>query len=324
MLHILSYSAKEGLREPSASELPALLADTGRGRVVWVDLENPNASETALLSDVFRFHPLAIEDCLSFVPNPKIDDYNDYLYIVLHGINAEALKKNKLETHDLDIFLGPNYLVTFHKGFFRSVANVMERCRKNPSIMGKDPESLMHKIIDGLVDNYLPIMDELEDKIDVAEKEIFKRPREATPKRLLELKKDVLYLRRVTHPQREVLRQLSNGEYAQICTECRFHFKDVYDHIFMVSELIESYRDAISGAMEVYLSMVSNRLNEVMKVLTVIATIMMPLTVITGVYGMNFQRMPMLDSPYGFSMVIGLMGAVSVGMLFYFRKKGWF
>ncbi|MBI5643265.1 MAG: magnesium/cobalt transporter CorA [Deltaproteobacteria bacterium] len=321
MVRVLTYTQEKGLEEPGIESIPELLKD--EKRLTWVDFDNPGESETELLSSVFKFHPLAIEDCLSFVPNPKIDDYSDYLYIVIHGISSEALKRDELETHDLDIFLGKNYLVTFHKDYSRSVASVMERCRKNTSLMAKESEWLMHKVVDTLVDNYLPIMDELEEKIDATEKESFEKPGKEIPKKILALKKDILYLRRVIHPQREILRQLSSGEYPIICFDCSLHFKDVYDHLFMISELIESYRDSLTTAMDVYLSTVSNRLNEVMKVLTVIATIMMPLTLISGIYGMNFRWMPLLDEPFGFHVMIIIMLFLGGGMLWSFKRRGW-
>ncbi|MBI5286690.1 MAG: magnesium and cobalt transport protein CorA, partial [Deltaproteobacteria bacterium] len=152
---------------------------------------------------------------------------------------------------------------------------------------------------------------------------VFTRPDQRLLGKLLPLKKDILYLRRVSHPQREILRELSNGEYKQICFECSLHFKDVYDHLFMISELLESYRDSVSGAMEAYLSVISNRLNEIMKVLTVIATIMMPLTLITGIYGMNFAYMPFLQSPHGFFVTMGVMGIIAIGMLWFFKRRRW-
>lgn len=316
MINILAYSPEKGFFEPGPESLSALLKDNSI--LKWIDFDNPTNEEVRVLSDVFRFHPLAIEDCLSFVPNPKIDDYVDYLYVVIHGINAEALKRDELETHDLDIFLGKDYLVTFHKGFFRSIALIKERCRKNPSILAGHSEALMHKIIDSVIDNYLPIMDDFGEDIDAIEKEIFAKPTKKTPEKLLALKKDLLYLRRIVHPQREILRQLSGGEYKQICLEDSFHFKDIYDHIFMVSELIETYRDSITSSMDVYLSIVSNRLNQIMKVLTIIATIMLPLTLISGIYGMNFAYMPLKDSPYGFFILMGIMALIGIGMLWFF------
>ena len=321
MVHIISCSRNGEFKEPTVENLTELLSD--KDSITWVDFDNPTEKEVSLLTDVFKFHPLAIEDCLSFVPNPKIDDYGDYLYVVIHGINAEALKRDELETHDLDIFLGKNYLVTFHKGYFRSVDSVRERSKKNCSILQKDPEFLMHKVIDTLVDNYLPLMDDLGDKVDELEKEIFARPDQKTLNKLFALKKDILYLRRIVHPQREILRNLSSGEYKQICFECTMHFKDVYDHLFMISELTESYRDTISGAMEAYLSVVSNRLNEIIKVLTVFATILMPLTLISGIFGMNFDYIPLLKSSYGFFAAMGVMGFIAAGMLLFFKRKGW-
>lgn len=322
MIRIVSCAKKYNkLKEPSALELPELLSD--EENLIWVDLYNPTDKEAGILTDIFTFHPLAVEDCLSTVPNPKIDDYGGYLYVVIHGINADALKRDELETHDLDIFLGKNYLVTFHKGYFRSIESVMERCRKNPALLQGDSESLMHKIIDALVDNYLPIIDELGEKVDELEREIIARASQQVLNKLFALKKDILYLRRIINPQREILRNMAGGEHKQICFECSLHFKDVYDHLFMISELIESYRDTLSGAMEAYLSVVSNRLNEVMKVLTIIATILMPLTLITGIFGMNFDNIPLVKSSYGFSVTMGIMGIVVLAMLWFFKKKGW-
>lgn len=321
MLRIISCTKTGEFKEPAVERLPELLSD--KDSLTWVDLYDPTDNEAKILADVFKFHPLAVEDCLATVPNPKIDDYGEYLYIVIHGINAEALKKDELETHDLDIFLGKNYLVTFHKGHFRSIESVMERCKKNCSLIQTDPEFLMHKIIDTLVDNYLPIIDDIGEKVDELEKEILEKANQKALNKLFTLKKDILYLRRIIHPQREILRNIAGGEHKQICFECSLHFKDVYDHLFMISELIESYRDTMSSAMEAYLSVVSNRLNEVMKVLTIIATILMPLTLITGIFGMNFDNMPLLKSPHGFLTAMGIMGIIAFIMLWFFKRKGW-
>lgn len=321
MLSIISCAKTGEMTEPTAEKLSEILSD--KNSVTWIDFYKPTDKEISFLTDVFKFHPLSIEDCLSTVPNPKIDDYWEYLYLVIHGINAEALKRDELETHDLDIFLGKNYLVTFRKGYFRSVDTVAERCRKNCSIMQKDPEFLMHTIIDALVDNYLPIIDDLGEKVDELEKELFIKADRNVLNKIFALKKDILYLRRIIHPQREILRNISSGEHKQICFECSLHFKDVYDHLFMISELIESYRDTISGAMEAYLSIVSNRLNEIMKVLTIIATIMMPMTLITGIFGMNFSRMPLIQSSHGFAAAMGIMGIVALSMILYFKRKRW-
>jgi magnesium transporter len=167
MLRIITCTKKGELKEPTSETLPELLSD--KDAVTWVDLYDPTDNEARILSDVFKFHPLAVEDCLATVPNPKIDDYGEYLYVVIHGINAEALKRDELETHDLDIFLGKNYLVTFHKGYFRSIDSVMERCIKNCSLLQKDPEFLMHKIRAALVVNYRPNIDALGEKVDLLE-----------------------------------------------------------------------------------------------------------------------------------------------------------
>lgn len=321
MLRILSYSEADGVRRSEAGALAALVRD--QKRFTWVDMSSPTETESHLLTEVFGFHPLAVEDCMTFVHNPKIDDYGSYLYVVVHGIDSEELKKGRLKTHDLDIFLGDNFIVTVHKGHFRSVESVMERCEKNPVFMGTEPDGLMHRLLDAMVDNYLPIMDRFADGMDALEKEVFSKPGKHLPQKLLLLKKDVLSLRRIVYPQREILRQLGSGEYARISARWGPHYKDIYDHAFMVSELIESYRDSISSTMDVYLSNVSNRLSEIMKVLTVIATIMMPLTLLTGIFGMNFQHMPLLDNAAGFYVVLAFMGGAAAVMLWFFKSRGW-
>ncbi|MEK6759534.1 MAG: magnesium/cobalt transporter CorA [Deltaproteobacteria bacterium] len=321
MLRVLTYSEAEGMRRSEAGELASLLKDPKR--LTWLDMISPTEAESRLLTEVFDFHPLAVEDCMTFVHNPKIDDYGGYLYVVVHGIDSEALKKGRLKTHDLDIFLGDNFIVTYHKGHFRSLESVMERCEKNPAFMGSEPDGLMHRLLDAMVDNYLPIMDRFADEMDAIEKEVFSRPKKHIPQKLLLIKKDVLSLRRIVYPQREILRQLGSGEYARISQRWAPHYKDIYDHAFMVSELIESYRDSITSTMDVYLSNVSNRLGEIMKVLTVIATIMMPLTLLTGIFGMNFQHIPLLDNPAGFYIILAFMGTAAGIMLLAFKNRGW-
>lgn len=321
MLRIISYSEADGLRRCEAGELASLLKDPKR--LTWLDMSSPTEAESRLLTEVFSFHSLAVEDCMTFVHNPKIDDYGTYLYVVVHGIDSEELKKGRLKTHDLDIFLGDNFIVTYHKGHFRSLESVMERCTRNPAFMGAEPDGLMHRLLDAMVDNYLPIMDRFADEMDSIEKEVFSRPKKHIPQKLLLIKKDVLSLRRIVYPQREILRQLGSGEYARISPRWAPHYKDIYDHAFMVSELIESYRDSITSTMDVYLSNVSNRLGEIMKVLTVIATIMMPLTLLTGIFGMNFQHMPLLDNPAGFYIILAFMGTAAGVMLLVFKNRGW-
>lgn len=320
MIRTLYYAPDKGPGSPAVLELPALLAQS-RG-LLWVDLDSPTPEESKILEEVFNFHPLAIEDCLSPAQAPKIEDYGQYFYMVIHGVNANVTQ-DQFETLELDIFLGKHYVVTFHQQPSRSISANWERCQKNPQIMAKDAEFLLHRIIDNLVENYLPIMDEIGDKVEEVEKEIFANPSRDTLSKIFVLKKDILYLRRIVHPQREVVHRLSGGEFKEICYECTLLYRDVYDHLFMISELTETYRDAVSGALEIYLSVVSNRLNEVMKLLTIIATIMMPLTLISGIFGMNFERIPLLKNPLGFAVIMGIMGIIALTMLWFFIRKKW-
>ena len=321
MTKILVYELeKKATRQGTPDELPSLLSrDDVR---IWVDLEKPSEEEAQILSTVFKFHHLAVEDCIGNLNHPKIDDYGEYLYLVIHGVDFYA-PKDRFDTQELDIFLGKNYLVTFHYKFSRSVSSNFDKCCENAFFMQKDCEFILYRILDTLADDYMPTLEALDNKIDDIEKKLFENPTQDILNKIFTLKKDILFLKRIVEPQREVLRKVAAGEFPQICGECSLLFRDIQDHLFMIYQLTDSYRDAVTGMLEAYLSITSNKLNEVMKVLTVIATIMMPLTLITGVYGMNFEYIPGLKVRVGFFVLVGLMVALSAFMLVLFRRKRW-
>jgi len=205
----------------------------------------------------------------------------------------------------------------------RSINRTKERCLKNSLAMSRGMDFLLYEILDGTVDNYFPILDDFDEVVNELEHEVIHNPSKETLNRIFSLKRDGMALRRVTGPQREILNRLSRDPFAVINKRTAIYFRDVYDHLVRISELAESYKDLTTGLLEAYLSVVSNRLNEIMKVLTVFTAVMMPLTVITGLYGMNFKYMPELDWPYGYHMTIGIMAVVIVGMLGFFRWKKW-
>jgi magnesium transporter len=291
--------------------------------LVWVDLESPTADEAKLLNEVFEFHELTIEDALAETHHPKIEAYDGYLYVILHGIDFRA-SRHVFATHDVDFFLGRNYLVTVHTGPSRSIARLREICDRSGHALGEGPVPLMHRIIDALVDNYLPEVEKLQQKLDQIEKQVFERPRPALMRSILDLKRDVASLRRVTLPQRDVVGRLARREFPVVSDALAYRFRDVYDHLVRLTDEATSYQDRISGLLDAHLSNVSNQLNAVMKVLTVIATVFMPLTVLTGVYGMNvpLPRLPGGDAAQ-FWWILGIMVSVSGLMLWAFRRKGW-
>ena len=295
----------------------------GASASLWVDLDHPTPEEARILATVFKFHELAVEDALSEIHHPKIESYGDYLYIILHGIDFSA-RQHCFQTRDVDFFLGPNYLVTVHPGVSRSIGKVGELCTRNSRILGEGPVALMHRIVDTMVDNYRPEVEKLHERLDTLEKEVFERPDVVLGRQILNFKRDVASLRRVVLPQRDVVGRLARREFPIISESLSYRFRDVYDHLVRLSDEATLFHDRVTSLMEAHLSMLSNQLNSVMKVLTVIATIFMPLTVLTGLYGMNVT-LPHLPGGAGmqFWWVFLIMAAVSGGMLWFFRLRRW-
>jgi len=290
--------------------------------VLWVDMEDPSPEEAALLgADLFNFHPLAIEDCLHAQSRPKVDDHEDYLFLVFHSWNRDD---DGIRLEELDVFLGRNYVVTYHVEPRRSVAAVMEKVEKDPrGTLGAGADMLFHQIVDRMVDRYELVVDDIDGRVDRVEDEILENPTEETLRRILELKKDLQDLFRTIRHQRDVVNSLAREGHPNITKKSRQFFRDIYDHVVRVHDTVEGLRDAIGGARDAYLSMVSNRMNEVMKGLSTVATVILPLTFVTGVYGMNFTYMPLLDHPGGFLITCGLMVGLGVAMFLVFRRKGW-
>ncbi len=294
------------------------------GTYVWVDLAAPSLPESLILSDSFGFHPLSVEDAMSAHQYPKAEAYDGYLYVILHGIDFRV-SEHGFATHDVDFFVGPNYLVTVHDGYSRSVSELRDHCDRNQKMLGEGPVALFHRLVDGMVDRYRPEVDKLEDRIDDLEKAVFEAdPRPAVIREILAQKRDVSSLRRVILPQRDVVSRLARRDFVDISTEMSFRFRDVQDHLVRVADDATIFQDRITGILEAHLSNVSNRLNEVMKVLTVVATIFMPLTLITGIWGMNV-RLPVFPGGDGaqFWWLAGVSAVIVILMLTMFRRNRW-
>jgi magnesium transporter len=306
----------------TAADLPELLKDTSA--VIWVDMEAPTEADERVLLDVFKFHPLTVEDCRENRHYPKVEEFEGYLYFIVHGVTAD-ISPERFNTIELDGFLGRNYVITYHHEMFRSIDNVKQLLRTTPVACQRGTAFLLHQILDQVVDYYSPVLDDFDDRIDKLEDDNFtlKRPNNMILSEIMDLKRSVLRLRRISVKQMDILQRMSRGEFALITEEMRPFYRDVYDHLVRVVDLAENYRDLISGSLEAYLSVVSNRLNEIMKVLTIFSAIMLPLTFIAGVYGMNFDNMPELHSRYGYYGVWIIMVAVAVAMLLFFKRRGW-
>jgi magnesium transporter len=317
------YTQTDGQAARAESELdPAWLAPDSRV-VVWVDLDAPTAEEGRILSDVFGFHDLAVEDALEASHFPKIDDYGAYLHVILHGIAAaQQPPASKFTTHDIDFFLGRNYLVTVHSGHSRSLARLQGLCVRNEMVLSEGPVGLMHRLVDGLVDNYTPEVEALEDRLEALE--VFESADHHIVRHILGLKRDIGTLRRVITPQRDAISRLARREYPIVTEALAYRFRDVYDHLVRIADEAAIMHDRVTTVLDAHLSFVSNRMNEIMKVLTIFATIFGPLTVLTGLYGMNV-RLPMLPGGEAsqFWLIIGAMVLSTGGMLWYFRRRGW-
>jgi magnesium transporter len=291
--------------------------------VLWVDLAAPSIPELLILSETFAFHPLSVEDARSALQYPKIEAYDGYLYAILHGIDFHATEHG-FATHDIDFFIGRNYLVTVHDGHSDSIKELRDHCPRNQKFLAEGPVALFHRIVDSMVDHYRPEVEELEERLDALEKRVFENPTPGLIRELLDEKRDVASLRRVTTPQRDVVARLARRDFVDVSTELAFRFRDVYDHLQRIVDDSAILQDRITGILDAHLSNVSNRLNAVMKVLTVVATIFMPPTLVAGLWGMNvpLPHFPGSDAAQ-FWWVLGLTIAMIVGMLAIFRRNGW-
>ena len=316
------YAYQNGVRKAVESVDPSWLRP-GSGVVVWVVMDNPTPEEAKILSDVFHIHELAIEDALAEIHHPKIESYGEFLYLVLHGIDFQA-RQHTFKTKDVDFFPAPQFLITVHHGASRSIAKVEQVCERNSQLLAEGTAALLHRLIDTMVDHYRPEIEKLQERLDRLENEVFEKPNPKLARQILDFKRDVASLRKVVLPERDAVGRLARREFPLITEPLAYRFRDVHDHLVRLSDEALFFQDRISGILDAHLSAVSNQLNSVMKVLTLISTIFLPLTVLTGMYGMNvtLPHMPGGD-PWQFWWVVAIMIALSGGMIFFFRKRGW-
>ncbi len=331
MVSIHQYTGNE-IKKLTVKELAQALPQN-QG-VIWIDMENPQeAEEETILVSLMDIHPLAIEDVQRAKEAeshlPKVEDFGEYLFIIFNPIDivegGSAEKNSKLEirTTQLSAFLSRRVLITHHYKPLRATQYASQLCAKNPQALGKGPDFIFHMIIDDIVDNYSPLLDALDSSIDNLEDEIFRKPTQRTMARILQLKKDIMTVKRIAAYQREMLNRLSRGEFALITRNEIVYYRNVYDHLVRTADLADSYRDVVAGMLDAYLSVTSNNLNQVMKVLTIISTIFLPLSFITGFWGMNFNHLPGAQWEYGALAAAAFMAAVAGGMLWFFRRKKW-
>jgi magnesium transporter len=309
-----------------SEELTAALQDTDG--LLWVDMaEEPPSVCEPILHEIFGFHPLAVDDALRESHVPKVDDWGPYLYLVLHAVVFDQQDDEPLHTQELDVFLGQRYLVTYQARPIAAVDRTWESCQRDERHLARGVGRLLYRLVDELVADYMPVVEEMDAAIDHIEDRVFDDPARALLERIFSLKRALLHLRRVVAPQREVLNKLARGDYAVIDVEDRVFFRDVYDHLVRLHDITESLRDLVGGALETYLSVVNNRMNDVMKTLTVITTLFMPLSFVVGFFGMNFfQPVISLEAWTGrmaFGLTLAATVVIPVGMYFWMRRRAW-
>lgn len=327
MISIIKYSKEKGVQYLKPEELAKW--DYNSPEKIWVDIYNYSLEEnTHILKDVFNFHPLVIEDSLKYlgeneVHHPKIDDFNEYMFIVFNGLSA-VQGTFSYDLFSMSCFLGHNFLVTIHNEKDENTVLNNTKSVLAVSSFKKGPDYILNLILDEIVDRYYPLLDNLEDEIDDVELLIFKEmPSNKILFRILNIKKELIKLRRISSYQKEVLFKLSRGDSKLISSEESVYYRNVYDHLVRVSDTTESYKDYAAGMLDSYLSIVNNKMNEVMKFLTIIATIILPLTFITGLFGMNFDFIPFLHDENGFIVSIIMMLLITVFMVIWFKHKRW-
>ena len=310
--------------------MPTLISDTNL--FLWIDLENPSPEDTKFfLEGLFHFHPLSIEDCVKESQSPKVEEYTPkegdkfapYLFMVIHAVDYSR-KDCVFGTKELDFFLGKNFLVTHHTTALRSVSQVEEMCVKGSLGVARAPDRVAHKLLDLLVENYKPALEELSLEIAELETSALERPTKDTLNRILTVKKEVFHLRRIIGPQSEVLSRFARGEFKLVRPHLVPYYRNVYDALFHISELAQNYADSLTGILQVYLNMSSNQTGEVVKLLTLITVVTTPLMMIGTWYGMNFKDMPELDWKHGYWVAAGVMTVSTIATWWYFRRRKWF
>jgi magnesium transporter len=296
--------------------------------MLWVDLsQEPTESCEHILRTIFGFHPLAVEDALHESHVPKINDWGDYLQVVLHGLTFDRRGNPALATRELDVFLGPNYVVTHHAESIPTLERLSSICTRDERNLRQGPTYFLYRLCDEMSADYMTVVDQLDDEVEALEDAIFDGAGPRLVQDIFQFKRALIALRRVVAPTREVVNKLARGDYAVVDGERRVFFRDVYDQLVRMHDLTEGLRDVVGGAVDTYLSVVNNRMNEIMKTLTVITTLFMPLSFVVGFFGMNFFQpaapLPNWTSLPAFVATLAAIVAIPLGMYLWMRRRAW-
>lgn len=297
---------------------------SGEG-LLWVDVQAESAEQRALLGTVFKFHPLSIEDTTSAEGRVKVEEFPEYMLVVVRGVRfvAETEDLYDIETFNLWTFVGPNYVVTVHGPHAPGVDAAVDRLGRDPTLLERGPGRLMHHILDATVDAYFPIVDQLDEFVDGLEERVFVHFDQEALRDIFSVKRLVLTLRRHVSPMREVFNILQSRPCQQVSPEVQVYFRDVYDHVIRLNENLDTYRDLLTSTLDSYLTQISNRMGLVTKGLTVVATLSVPFVVVSGMWGMNFAHIPLSDWPHGFWVMLAVQLGLGGGLVWLLRRNGW-
>ncbi len=321
---IQSFVFSEGKLVGRDLEIEALrLVRADKGLVLWVDLQSPTPDEIkTILEGVFQFHPLTIEDCVTPSSLPKAEDYEDYLFIVTHAV--DFTRTDKFQTTELDLFLGKDYLVTFHRTALKSVSAAMDRCVKATGVVARGPDRLAHLVLDLLVDNYKPVMEELRGELETIEEVVLtKASGDSLIPRLLQARSDINHLRQIIRPQRDVVNRLAHGDSKIIRALMLPYFRDLRDGLVRLDESAATYADQLLISFDLYLSKSTFQANEGIKALTALTALTLPAMLIGTWYGMNFEHMPELSSPIGYQIAFGATVLLTGAMWWWCKRRRW-
>lgn len=322
MIRSILFSNSKKVQTISVDQFETVL----RNKVgfIWVDIA-AESSKTCIpiLQDIFNFHPLAIDNALYETHMPKVDDWDTYLFMVFRAVRYESQGTFEIFTPELDIFFNPKFLVTYHQEPIEAVDIIWNFCQQNQRYLSKGAGYLLYHIADEIVNNNAAMIENIEERINQIEVEIFADPQSETLEHIITVKRALQKMRRSLLPQREVFNKLSRGDFDLIQEHDRVYFRNSYDHMVRLQEINEGMRDLVDGALDTHLSVINKHMNEIMKVLTIISTIFIPLSFFTGIYGMNFIYMPEIQWRWGYFTLLGFLGIIFIGMLIYFKTRKW-
>jgi magnesium transporter len=291
--------------------------------LLWVDITEPSEEDIDILTDIFGIHHLAVEDAIFPQNYPKIEEYDGYLFVAVHETAFSSQQENTIDIRELNLMLGPNFVLTIHNEPVNAVAKLFLRCQINSQPVQQGPGFLLHAILDHVVDSYFPLMDQLEKRIEVLEDRVLANAEQSLLEKIADLRKAILTLRNFIQPQRRILSMLGRPGMRFIRPSTSAYFRDVYDHVVRIGDSLDTYRDVLNSTMDVYISVVSQRMNQIMKTLTIITTILMPMSVITSFYGMNIEMPEFKWGLRGYWWVMGLLLLAAAGILLFLKKRKW-